>query len=112
MSVGFIIVSLFEAFHRPHDWDNVFQLFIGVFFYAVYFLVPAFIVVGTAFFPFGASEKSSVIILPIIGAAAGLLLFVFGKIFGLRWFERLPSIISALICVILVTLTIKKRSAK
>lgn len=91
----FVVICADQTLNRKnYVIDNVFQLFTGYIFYAVYFIVPAGILAAYALFP-----RNNPILL-ICCALISVLIAAFVFLVGGLWIFAVPAIFSAAVCVI------------
>lgn len=93
--IMFVVICADQTLNRKkYVIDNVFQLFTGYIFYAVYFIVPAGILAACALFP----RKKTILLIfcALIGAFIAAFVFLVGSL----WIFAVPAVFSAVVCVI------------
>lgn len=93
LTVIFLVKCVVSIFDRK-GLNNIMQLFAGFFFHALYFLLPAAIIVATAL------EFSGKPLPLIMGAVVSVLLAAFILLLRERWIMTIPALTSAVICAV------------
>lgn len=93
--IMFVVMCVDQTLNRKkYVIDNVFQLFTGYIFYAVYFIVPAGILAACALLP----RKNPILLIfcALIGAFIAAFVFLVGSL----WIFAVPAVFSVAVCVI------------
>ncbi len=101
-TVMFVVMCLNQILDRRGNCiDNIMQIFAGIFFYALFFLLPAAIIAATALEFIGKP-------LPLItGAVVSVLLAALMLLLKAHWIMTIPALTSAVICTVFAINSLK-----